>query len=100
LIKSYAVRNSGKMSELAEIAALRSVTTTAEVINDCPSPFIGFDLPRIYAFYRTSTTITNALHTFGPYSPYLLNFTVFATLSDSVAAIYSKTLLSSTFSAH
>jgi len=32
LIKSYAVRNSGKMSELAEIAALRSVTTTAEVM--------------------------------------------------------------------
>ncbi|WP_218642823.1 hypothetical protein, partial [Paenibacillus odorifer] len=32
LIKSYAVRNSGKMSELAEIAALRSVTPIAVII--------------------------------------------------------------------
>ncbi|MEK4195008.1 hypothetical protein NYE59_18185 [Paenibacillus sp. FSL L8-0323] len=81
------------MSELAEIAALRSVTTTAEGITDSPSPCIGFDFPRIYVSYRIPTTITNALPTFGPYSPYLLNFLVFATLSDSVAAIYSKTLL-------
>ncbi|OMD94351.1 hypothetical protein BSK64_29870, partial [Paenibacillus odorifer] len=93
LIKSYAVRNSGKMSELAEIAALRSATTTRKVLNNSTSPCKGFDFFRNYAFYRMPTSITNDLPTFGLYSPYLLNFLVFATLSDSVVAIYSKTLL-------
>ncbi|WP_218642223.1 hypothetical protein, partial [Paenibacillus odorifer] len=45
LIKSYAVRNSGKMSELAEIAALRSVITTRKYLTTAQAHVLAMISP-------------------------------------------------------